>query len=406
MNEAKLIATPTTASDRLRSTLGALTLARLVVNGSRRFPYIILTPMAAALGVPRATLESALSLQWAVGVLSPLFGTLIERLGRKRVMLIGMGLLGGSALVAALGDSFGFVLVAIVAGGLAKVLFDPAMQAYIGDRVPYARRGMAIGITELSWSGSLVIFGPLAAYLISQSNLSAIFAFIAIGAGLSFILLAVILPGDTPPKHDSASDAPRRITPGLAFKLITDSRPAMAMLLSSAFVSMASELINIAYESWLRDVFALTTVSLGLLSWAISAAEVVGEGFVIVWADRLGKRRLAIFTLAVTGIIYLLVPFTTFSLVIAVSGLFLMFVAFETGVVVLIPLTTEVLPSARALLLSVNAAAFSLGRAAGAKIGGDLFRLGGFGLNGLLAAALSLSAAVLIWRGVRGTSLD
>src|SRR5512146_3107783 len=95
---------------RFAPLLGALLLARLMLNGARRFPYVILTPMSAALGVPRSTVEAALSAQWAVGIFSPLVGNAIDRFGRKRMMLIGMGSLALFMAVAAIGQVAGIAL--------------------------------------------------------------------------------------------------------------------------------------------------------------------------------------------------------------------------------------------------------------------------------------------------------
>jgi MFS family permease len=168
--------------ERLVPTLAVVTFASLMLNGARRFPYIILTPMAAALGVPRAYVEAALSAQWAVGVLSPLVGGPIDRLGRKRIMLVGLGGLAVFMAVAAVGRVYGIVLLGLVASGVAKIIYDPAMAAYVGDHTPYERRGTAIGITQLAWSGALFVFGPLAAYLIVNASVGAIFGVLAGGS--------------------------------------------------------------------------------------------------------------------------------------------------------------------------------------------------------------------------------
>jgi predicted MFS family arabinose efflux permease len=383
-------------SARLAPTLAALTLARLMLNGARRFPYVILTPMAAALGVPRVTLEAALSLEWATGAISPFAGPYIDRLGRKTMMLVGIGSLAFFAGIAALGQVAGVILFAIVATGLSKVLYDPAMQAYIGDRTPYRLRGMAIGITELSWSGALFIFGPLAAFLIERATVSAIFAALAVGAALAFLLLTVLLPNDAPRHvHDSAG-----AHVGVLLRTLRDNKPAIALLIAAALMSVAAESMTIVYEAWLRQVFALSTVVLGTLSWAISLAEVTGEGVVIGVADRLGKRRLAIAGLVATGVCYFALPLTAGSLPAAVIALFLMFLTFEISIVVLIPVATEALPMARGTMMSSNVAALAGGRAIGTLVGGWLFRTGGYALNGTLALLLNLIAAALIWRFV------
>ncbi len=378
----------------LAPSLAVLTLARLVLNGARRFPYVIMTPMAASLGVPRSTVETVLSLQWATGAISPFAGPYIDRIGRKRMMLLGMGVLAVFAGVAALGQTAGMVLAVIVLAGVGKILYDPAMQAYIGDRTPYRWRAMAIGITELSWAGSLFIFGPLAAYLIVQVSLNAVFGVIAVGAVIAMILLAVVIPGDAP----AANHRSRRLS--FDWRVLWSSRAAMAVLAVAAIASVASESIAIVYEAWMRQSFALDTETLGTLSWVISAAEIMGELTVILIADRFGKRRLAITALTLVALVYVIFPMTGGSLPMATVALFAMYYLFEISVVVQIPLATEVLPQARGTMMSSNVAAFAVGRAFGTILGGWMFRMGGLMFNGTLALFLNLFAAALIWRFV------
>ena len=381
--------------ERLVPTLAVVTFAKIMLNGARRFPYLILTPMAAALGVPRSTVEAALSAQWAVGIFSPLVGSAIDRVGRKRMMLIGMGGLAVFMAVAAVGQVAGIVLLGLVASGIAKIIFDPAMEAYIGDHTPYERRGTAIGITELAWSASLFIFGPLAVYLIVQASLGAIFAVLAAGSAFSVILLWRIVPADHPTEHhEQPKTAIRDVLRLLA------SPSVLALLVVGAFISIAAESISIIYEAWLRQSFGITTLVLGTVAWVFSAAEVTGEGVVIGIADRFGKRSLALVAIVATGIVYLMLPLLGTSDVTAVALLFLMYLFFEITVVVLIPLATEALPEARGVMLTAYLAAVSVGRAFGTLLGGWMFRTAGIGLNGVVAMTLSLVSAALIWRYV------
>jgi predicted MFS family arabinose efflux permease len=378
----------------LAPILFALTLTRIVVNCIRRFPYVILSPLAAALGVPTSTIEATLSLQVAIGVTSPFTGLYIDRIGRKRVMLAAIGGLTFFASIGAFGQTTNLILFVLVAGGACKILFDPAMQAYIGDRVPYARRGMAIGITELAWAGSLFIMGPLAAYLITQVSVGAIFGVIAVGGAITFVLLAALVPADASVIHRREDGQPGRL------RVLFATRPAVAMLIFAVLASIAAEVMTIVYERWFREVFLLSTVTLGTLSAVISAAEVGGEGTVITLSDRFGKRRLLILTTLAAGIIYLILPHTAGNLSLAVVVFFLMFLAFEISIVTSIPLATEVLPQARGTMLSANVAAISIGRAVGTLLGGWMFRTAGYSLNGTVAMILNLIAVVLIWRFV------
>ena len=54
--------------------------------------------------------------------------------------------------------------------GLSKPVFDVSSQAYISDRVPYARRARYMSSFEFTWSISLLVGAPLAGWLISKTD--------------------------------------------------------------------------------------------------------------------------------------------------------------------------------------------------------------------------------------------
>jgi predicted MFS family arabinose efflux permease len=172
------------------------------------------------------------------------------------------------------------------------------------------------------------------------------------------------------------------------------------MLAFAVLSSIAAEVMTIVYERWFREVFLLSTVTLGTLSAVISAAEVGGEGTVIALSDRVGKRRLLMLTSLAAGIVYFVLPLTAGHLSLAVMAFFLMFLAFEISIVTSMPLATEVLPQARTTMMSVNMAALTGGRAFGTLLGGWMFRTAGYSLNGTVAMILNMIAVVLIWRFV------
>lgn len=387
----------------LAPMLAAVTLARTVINSLRRIPYIVLTPLSAALGVPRVTLEAALALQWTAGLLGSVYGTIIERFGRKRIMLAASGaftVLAATGALSALGNVPALVIAVIVVAGICKTAYDPAMHAYVGDRVPYQRRGMAVGITELAWSASLFVFGPIAAYLIgreamrAQDNVATLFGVIAACGALTFLLVWRLVPTDVRPA------ATVRHTNSAHWGLLRKNVPALMLLGATAMTSVGAEVVGIGYEKWFRDVYALSTIALGTLSLVISAAEVIGEGTVITLADRVGKKRLSILMLAGCGIASFVMPLISGNLALATAALFAMFLMFETYVVAMISLATEVLPQARGAMMSTLGASHALGRAIGTLSGGWLLRTVGFTANGVVALVLCLTAAMIMWRFV------
>lgn len=373
--------------------LVATTLARLVINSLRRAPYAIMTDLAAALGIPRQSLEYAMALQWGTGLLAPFFGPLIDRSQRKRIMIAASAsftlLTGVGAWATWLGGAVAAVLTVIVLAGVCKIIFDPAMQAYISDHTPQSRRGFAIGVTETAWSFSLVIFAPVAAYLITNASVGALFAVIAACGAAATVLLWRLLPADaTPPRK---ADASRN-----NWGLLLSTRGALMLLVATACQSMSGEIMAIGYESWFKSTFALSVGALATLAIYISIAEFVGEFGVVGLADRVGRRRLGLVSLSVCAVFSVLLPQLSANLPLATGALVGMFIAFEMSIVAVISLATDVLPEARGTMMASLIGALAGSRAVGTIIGGALLRAGGFPVNGVVGMVLNIVAVLLI----------
>lgn len=380
--------------------MAAIVLCRLMLNGLRRFPYLILTPMAAALNLPRETVASMLSGVWFISLLGPFAGTAIDRSGRKRMMLIGMLLLivglGLCIIGSALPGLFGVLMGGILIGSFGKTLFDPSMQAYIGDRVPYERRGMVLGYTELAWSGSLAIFAPLAAFLIANVSLSSIYGVLLVGAVVATIILHRVLPRD---QAGGRTGSPQNLREGI--KIVLRNRSALALLGVIMIGAVALDIFLIVYERWLRSTFSLGTEQIGLIAPIFSLAELAGELFIIALSDRLGKRRLMLIGTFMVGVCFLVVPWMGFSLPAAIATLFGLFFFFEISVITLIPIATELSPEARGTILTLIGASIALGRGTGTLLGGPIFALGGFMLAGTVAGVINIIAAGVAWRFIQ-----
>jgi DHA1 family inner membrane transport protein len=76
-------------------------------------------------------------------------------------------------------STLAIALVAFALLGFSKPSYDPAAQAYLGDAVPYERRGRVLSIIELPWSLSWFIGVPAAGYLIAAAGWRAPFWLIA-----------------------------------------------------------------------------------------------------------------------------------------------------------------------------------------------------------------------------------
>lgn len=133
-----------------------------------RMVYPFLAVFSRGLGIDLATLSLALTIRSLIGTVGPFIATIGDSRGRKLTMMLGLGLFTAGASVVVFWPTFLAFAVALILTTLGKFVFDPPMQAYLGDRVPYERRGRVLAVTELGWSLAFIGGIPLMGFLISR----------------------------------------------------------------------------------------------------------------------------------------------------------------------------------------------------------------------------------------------
>jgi predicted MFS family arabinose efflux permease len=357
-----------------------------------------LPAISRGLGLPLETTALLLTIRGLIGALSPFFGYLSDRLGRKTLMLAGLtAMVGGAALVSA-GHTFGAVLVAFALLGFAKASYDPAMQAFISDAVPYQQRGKALGTIEYSWAGSWLIGVPLSGLLIARWDWHAPFLLIAVLGTITLIATArarIVLPRvGAGPAHAQSLSA----RPDLSALL---TRSTLAALAVGGLVIFANEDFLVVYGAWMEKQFALDASRLGLLSVIVSVAELTGAAVTVWMLDRWGKRGGLLVGLAANVLAYLLLPLLAGRLAGAIVGVMFVACTAEFSIVSTLPLISEMAPRARGTLMAVNAALTSLAAALGSLVGPRLWEWGGLPSVSLVSGLGAALALVLLWASVR-----
>ncbi|MFA9404258.1 MAG: MFS transporter [Anaerolineales bacterium] len=378
---------------RLRTQLIAFVFTRTVINTGFRMVYPFMPVFARALGVDIEAIALAVTARSALGITGPLFGSLGDQIGRKMTMLAGLIVFFAGMIIVVIWPTYPSFFLALLIGAAAKLMFDPSMQAYIGDRVEYGRRGRAIAITEFGWSGAALVGIPLVGWVIAYYGW--VSPFILLGA---LAVIACIIIFRTIPGEGSTSGKQIPLKEGLQSILAHPS--AIAALIVVVLISAGNESINLIYGVWLEDSFALKVIALGSTSIVIGLAELSGEGLVAGYTDRLGKRRAVSIGIVFIVVSCVILPIVGQNLLGALIGIFLLFISFEFTFVSIIPIMTEIVPSARATLAASSFAAAAIGRAVGAFVSPSLFK-NGIMANALLATALAILALVVFRRFVR-----
>ncbi len=376
----------------------SITFFRLVLNTARRFAYPFAPALSRGLGVSLSSITSLIAINQLTALMGALIGPLSDRLGYRRMMVAGLAMLGVGMLAAAALPTYPMVLMALFLAGLGKSIYDPAVQAWAGMRVPYHRRAMVIGIIETSWSASTLVGIPLIAILMDRYGWQSPFLVMGLLGCIGSIVIYCVIPKD--PAH--APTTPVGSDYRGAYARLVASKPAMGALGYAFFVSAANDNLFVVYGAWLESRFGLGLVALGLGTSLIGMAELAGEALTATISDRIGLKRAVMAGLSVSIGSYLVLPMLDTSLTAALSGLAGMFLAFEFTLVTSLSLCTELMPGDRATMMAGFFATAGMGRVFGALMGGMVWQAGGIVATGWVSGGLAFLGLLCLLRGLAG----
>jgi EmrB/QacA subfamily drug resistance transporter len=135
---------------QLRTILIAVSIALMAVIASVSGLNVAQTHMAVEFGASQNTILWIINIYTlALAALLLPLGAIGDRLGRKPMLITGLGVFGGANIAAGLAPSAEMMLAARVAGGIGAAMIMPITLAVITSTFPEEQRGKAIGV----WTG-------------------------------------------------------------------------------------------------------------------------------------------------------------------------------------------------------------------------------------------------------------
>jgi len=158
-------------------------------------PYMTIYTRSLGAGATDIGFINSVGMAFA-GLLGPFTGTLIDRLGPKRVYLFGITLLTACWLTYALAQSWPVILVAQLAYWMGFETSTQGCGVICARNLTRENRATAMSLCETFATGLLGLGGPtLGGYLVARAggvsveNIRPLFYISAVGAALSFILI-------------------------------------------------------------------------------------------------------------------------------------------------------------------------------------------------------------------------
>jgi predicted MFS family arabinose efflux permease len=374
------------------------TLWLLVFSASSQIMIIspILPRIGAELGIRDAllgTLVSAYSMM--VGIFAIISGPISDRIGRRRILILGCGIMTVALTLHALVVGYVSFLVVRVAAGMAGGVLSGAAVSYIGDYFPYQRRGWATG-----WVMSGAAFGqilgiPIGVLLAGSYGFKAPFYLFAVSMALTVGLIWFKVP------QPDVELAEHRLTVGRAVRdywaMLRQGRIAAAAL--AFFLMFLGVSLYVVYlPTWLESELGATSSQIASLFLVGGIANVLTGPQAGKLSDRIGRKGLVLISCVGLSIVMLATTPLVRTLLLAYPLFFLVMVLVAMRVSPFSALLTALVPDRqRGSLLSLTVALGQVGFAFGGALAGPLYADRGYGSNTVIAAGSVLMMGVVVW---------
>jgi DHA1 family tetracycline resistance protein-like MFS transporter len=235
---------------------------------------------------------------------APLIGSLSDRFGRRRVILLALLVMGIDYLVLALAPSLAWLFIGRVIGGITGATITTG-NAYIADISTPATRARNFGFIGIAF-GLGFILGPAIGGLLGEFGLRVPFYAAAVVVLLNWLYGFLVLPESLPPEQRRPFELARANPLGGVMAL--RRFPIVAGLaLAFVFFSLAQrglEVVWVLYTEyrygWSEGQNGLALALVGLM------AAVVQGGLVRPAVQRFGERGSILIGLSITSVGFLL----------------------------------------------------------------------------------------------------
>ncbi|MDM8529344.1 hypothetical protein QUF58_14210, partial [Anaerolineales bacterium HSG24] len=189
--------------------------------------------------------------------------------------------------------------------------------------------------------------------------------------------------------------------------MLVHHRRALSFLGFGFLTSIANDILFVIYALWLSQQFDLGITAIALATPVIGLAELIGETLTATIADRIGLSRALMGAGILTTISYGLLPIIGQTTNGALIALFVTFLLFEFTIVTSFSVATELLPTARATLLSAYVAAGGSGRVIGSLLAillwswGQQSTWGGIVVSSVTITMLNGLGIICFWWGLK-----
>lgn len=225
---------------------------------------------------------------WVYGVASPLGGYFADRVGRKKALVLSLGIWTTVTLATGFASNFGELLAARAAMGLSEACYLPAALALIAELHGEDTRSLATGIHQSGLYGGMALGGVVGGWMGERQGWRAPFVVLGVAGLVYAVVLVKGLRGDAGVRHGESGHAGAMVG---AVREVMGLRGLGWMLAAFTGFSAANWVVYTWMPSYIYERFPVSLAAAGFSATfylqAASFAGILAGGWM---ADRWSRR--------------------------------------------------------------------------------------------------------------------
>jgi predicted MFS family arabinose efflux permease len=356
----------------------------------------ILSQVGSELAIPealRGTLITAYAL--TLGIVALLTGPVSDRIGRRKILILGSGLMMLSLSIHQLAYDYVSMLGIRVLAGFAGGVLTGVCVAYIGDYFPKEKRGWANGVLATGSASGQVLGIPAGTLLAGEFGFAAPFQFFAFVMFAAFLMVLFFVPQPNV-KLATCEIRFKKIFQGYIDLLQVPTVKTIAAGYLLMFLSITVFIVY--FPTWLENEFQAGNVEIAMVFLFGGLATVFSGPISGRISDKSGRKGIIIVAnILIAAIMVLSIIFMNIDSFFAYPLFFTLMLLVVSRSIPFQALASESInDESRGRLMSLTIAIGQIGMAFGSAISGLIYAEIGFLGNVMVGTMACLYMAFLI----------
>jgi len=370
----------------------AVVLARAATSPMASITSLLLIEIGLTFQQPLGVISQIRTVQAIIAVVfSLLMGAISVKFKHKTLLLTGVVIIAISALGCYITPNFTFLLLVFPLAGIGTAMVAPMTNSLVGEHLTREKRAGAISWMMTGMAG----IGIIGRFIINYLNGIGGWRMAFLGYAVPVALLASVLVyfWIPQPKEETASASSGE---GLmsGYKRVYANKSALSCLLGMAISQTTWQALLLFWASFYRQQFNISIGKMAFLGIGTTLGYIVGSLFSGKYVHRIGRKRLSIISLLLSGI-FMTLLFVIPNFLVSYASVLLFAIVSGMRATSTQSHTMEQMPSARGTLMSCMSASMNLGATFGTAIGGYILLGYSFVEFGYVFGAVNILGALV-----------